>query len=153
MLRGRVCSSNTAILLWRPEAITLCGIELQIHTGTGGLCMIPCVAAAWRYSMWFSCSPGNGTNSQPQWPTFLGFLGKDSDHGMTSAVFGPRAPWFLYHQHPPFVPLQNSHICYCAIESPTPGAPEGHYPGARDLWAFNNILKVYFSTFLLLLLT
>ena len=151
MLRGRVCSSKTVSLLWRPQAIMLCGIELQIHTSTGDLCRIPWAAAAWRYSMWFAVSPGNGINSQPQWPTFLGFLGRDSDHGMTSAVFGPRAPWLLYYRHAHFAPLQNSWICHCAIDYPTPGAPEGHYPGAHDLWAFNNILRVYFSTFLLLL--
>lgn len=153
MLRGRVCSSNTVILLWRLQAIMLCGIELQIHTSSGGLGMIPWAAAAWRYPTWFAGSPWNGTNSQPQWPAFLGFLGKDSDHGLTSAVFGPRAPWLLYHQHPHFGTLWNSQICHCAIEFPTPGAPEHHCPGAHDLWAFNNILRVYFSTFLLLLLT
>lgn len=54
--------------------------------------MSPQAAAAWRYPMWFAGSPGNETNSQPQCPTFLGFLGRDSDNGITSAAFGSRVP-------------------------------------------------------------
>lgn len=117
----RVCSSDTVILLLRPQARMLCGIARGTVYATLGstlLDLLPVVCSG---------SSEKGAKSQTLWPTFLGLLGRDLNHWRTTAVFDQRFPDSSTTGTHILAPWQT---CFSGnsllwVKSPALGPPEG----------------------------